>query len=162
MRIAAISVDAPERNASMATRLRLPFPVLSDPSRDGLIATFDVADARDPREIAVPTQVLVDREGSELWRRAAADYADRPFLEETFSVAAAQGWAAVDPEPVTSGPGVPGPNAYMLEQLQTYYRGAKFAAHALGRRHPDIRDDTDRYKALMDHYLEAIRPLLEG
>jgi hypothetical protein len=48
-----------------------------------------------------------------------------------------------------------------VHALLPYCRGAKFAAKAMGMRHPQAKADADRYVAQMDRYMEAIRALRE-
>jgi hypothetical protein len=42
-----------------------------------------------------------------------------------------------------------------LDQLEPYMRGARFAAVALGRRHPDIAADAARYAEMAERYRKA-------
>jgi len=48
-----------------------------------------------------------------------------------------------------------------VDALLPYCRGARFAAKAMGMRHPQARDDADRYVAQMDRYRDAVRALRE-
>ena len=54
------------------------------------------------------------------------------------------------------GWGVPG---WTFDDLLPYCRGAKFAAKAMGMRHPEAKDDAARYIEQMDRYMEAVRTL---
>jgi hypothetical protein len=45
-----------------------------------------------------------------------------------------------------------------LEHLRPYYRGARFAVLAMSRRHredADLKEDAERYVAMLDRYSEA-------
>lgn len=45
-----------------------------------------------------------------------------------------------------------------LEELATYYRGARYALVAMKLRHPDdveLQEDADRYIAMLDGYTKA-------
>jgi hypothetical protein len=45
-----------------------------------------------------------------------------------------------------------------LENLRPYYRGARFAVLALSSRHlhdADLKEDAERYLAMLDRYSEA-------
>jgi hypothetical protein len=162
-RLFGASIDRPAQHAAMVEKLRLPFPLLSDPDRDGLIRPLGVADERDAREIARPAMVLVDPDGAERWRFVSRDYADRLPEDEVVAEAARLGLdrtaqappATVDPEP--------GPKAMTLEALLPYFRGARFAALAMGLRHrglgEEIADDSKAYVAQMDRFTEAVRDL---
>lgn len=66
----AITVDPPDRNAKVAKKLNLDFPVLSDPEMK-VIDAFGVRHARGKPgggDIARPAAFLVDREGKIVWR----------------------------------------------------------------------------------------------
>jgi hypothetical protein len=60
-------------------------------------------------------------------------------------------------------PGDPeaGPDAMSLSALPIYFRGAKFAAAAFGKRFPEAREDARRYVEEMDRYRAAVRALLD-
>ncbi len=154
--VAAVVVDSVPQNAAMLEKLRLPFPILSDPDRSVAIRPYGLADERDPREIAVPTTVVIDAGGNEVWRKKSFDFAERPEEDEVLEVvrglglpaASQQISAPVDPEP--------GPKAMPFGALTAYYRGAKFAAIAMSRRFPEAKDNAKAYAAQMDRYIEAV------
>lgn len=140
----------------MVQRLRLPFPFLSDPDRTKAIAPFDVFDDRDPREIAIPTVVLLAPGGEEVYRYKGTDFADRPTEDDVLSAAAALGLdPTTQPAPAPGTP-EPGPKASDPAMLPTYFRGAKFAALAMSKRFPEAKESSKAYGALMDRYAEAI------
>lgn len=154
--VAGISVDSPEQHAAMAEKLAIPFVLLSDPDRSGAIHPHDAGDARDPREIAVPTTVVVGPDGSEVWRRASFDFADRPEEDEALQVVRGLGLPPITAEPVHPLNPVHGPKAMPLGSLTAYYRGAKFAAIAMGRRFPEAKESAAAYALQMDRYIEAV------
>ena len=53
-RTAAIDIDTPSQHAAMVEKLRLPFPMLSDPARPQAIVPYRVADDSVPRNLARP------------------------------------------------------------------------------------------------------------
>ncbi len=151
-----ISVDSPAQHAAMIEKLGLPFPLLSDPNRSAAIEPYGTADERDPREIARPVLVVVTPDGEEAVRIEARDFADRPREDEVVERVQDLGLPPVSQEPPVLGPAEPGPKAMSVRALLPYYRGARFAAVALGRRNPDIADQTKAYAAQMDRYHEAM------
>ena len=44
----------------------------------------------------------------------------------------------------------------LFRELRSYYRGAKFAALAMGRRYPQGKADSKVYAALLDRYMENV------
>ena len=147
----------------MVEKLALPFPLLSDRDRDGLIGPLGVADEKDPREIARPAVVLVRPDGTEAWRFVSRDFADRLPEDEVLERARDLGLDATTQEtPETVAP-EPGPKAMALDDLPVYFRGARFAALAMGLRHAPlgdaIKEDSKAYVAEMDRFLDAVGDL---
>ena len=158
-RVVGISVDSPAQHAAMVEKLRLPFPLLSDPDRSKAIIPWGLADPHDRRMIAIPAIVGVGPDGGETFRFTGRDFADRPT--EDWVVDALKG---MDLSPTTQdrpelGAIAPGPHAMPAEQLFPYFRGARFAAVALSRRHPEIFEDASAYIAEMDRYMESAKRL---
>lgn len=160
-----VSIDSPVQNAAMIEKLAVPFPLLSDPDRSGAIEPFEVADPDDERLISRPAMVLLAPGGSEVWRFVSRDFADRLPEEDVLARVKELGWGSVTQEAPESGIPEPGPSAMPLEALLPYFRGARFAALAMGRRHGDharsIVDDSKGYVAEMDRFTEAVRELLD-
>jgi hypothetical protein len=156
-RIVGISIDSPEQNAAMVEKLGLPFPLLSDPDRSQAIVPYGVADPKDDRNIALPTVVLVAPGGEEQARFSARDFADRPPEDDVLAALGSLGLPPAVQPPPEPGAARPGPNAIPLEQLLPYYRGARFAVIAMSRRHPDTKEEADRYVAQLDRYTEAVK-----
>lgn len=145
----------------MVHKLRLPFPLLSDPDRSTVIGPLGVADPDDPREIARPAAILIRPDGAEAWRYESRDFADRIPEDDIVAQARALDLPATSQaEPETVEP-EPGPKAMTLEQLPVYYRGARFAALAMGLRHrhlgDELKDDSKAYVEQMDRFTEALR-----
>ena len=78
IRLYAISIDSPERNAAMVERLSLPFPYLSDPDRSKAVFPFGFADEKDDRQISSPSRCPVAGcpQGGLPHSRRAADVRD--------------------------------------------------------------------------------------
>lgn len=147
----------------MIEKLLLPFPILSDPDRSKAIGPFGVADPKDRRNLARPAMVLVEPDGQERWRFVSRDFADRLPEEDALEQARTLGLPPVTQDPPTPGNPAPGPRAMPFDQLLTYFRGARFAALAMGLRHgyldESIKDDSKSYVAEMDRFAEAVKEL---
>ena len=160
-----MSVDSPQRNAAMVEKLTLPFPYLSDPDRTAAIRPYGLADLKDERIIALPAVLLVTASGNEVFRFVARDFADRLPEEEILSRAMALGLPpTTQPPPHTANPS-PGPRSLSPQQLRIYFRGARFAALAMGLRHghfsDEIKDDSKAYVAEMDRFTKSIEWLID-
>ena len=154
--VAAIDIDSPEQHAAMIEKLNLPFPMLSDPDRSLAIVPYGIADESDRRDIAVPTTVVIDPRGEEVWRRMSRDAPDRPVEDDALEVVRGLKLDPVEQPPPAQGVPRPGPYAMPFRELRSYYRGAKFAALAMGRRYPEAKMDGKVYAALMDRYMENV------
>ncbi len=144
----------------MVEKLTLPFPYLSDPDRSKAIIPYGVADEKDDRHIALPAIVVVTPDREEAFRFVSRDFADR--LPEDQLVLAVQqlGFASTTQEPPRIGPAEPGSRSLSLHDLRIYFRGARFAALAMGLRHghraEEIKVDSKAYVAEMDRYTVAL------
>lgn len=160
-----MDVDSPAQHAAMVDKLGLPFPYLSDPDRSQLVGPLGVSDLKDPRNIAVPALILLDSDGVERWRFVSRDFADRLPEDEVVEAARSIGLTATTQAAPVVGPMEPGPNAMPFDKLGTYFRGAKFAAQAMGLRHgyldESVKEDSKAYVAEMDRYIEAVTRLRE-
>ncbi len=145
----------------MVRKLRLPFPLLSDPDRSAMIAPLGVGDPHDDREIARPAVILVRPDGQEVWRHESRDFADRIPEDVIVERARALGLPPTTQEEPEGVEPHPGPKAMAVEELPVYFRGARFAALAMGLRHRDLGDelkeDSKAYVAQMDRFAEALR-----
>ena len=152
--IAVIDIDSPEQHAAMIEKLNLPFPLLSDPDRSGAITTYDLVDEEDRRDLAIPATVVIDADGNEVWRRVSRDYADRPVEDEALDVVRSFGLDSAAAQDVEPGKPEPGPRAMPFQEMRSYFRGAKFAARAMGNRFPEAFDDSRVFSDQMDRYME--------
>ncbi|HJR87279.1 MAG TPA: hypothetical protein VJ930_06450, partial [Acidimicrobiia bacterium] len=88
------------------------------------------------------------------------DFADRMPEEDVLRAVQAFGFPATTQEPPEVGPAEAGPRTLNLRELKVYYRGARFAAQAMGLRHAhyadEIKDDSKSYVAEMDRYTAAL------
>lgn len=150
----------------MVEKLELPFPLLSDPDRSQAIEPYGVADPKDERNIARPAVVVLSPSGEEVFRFVSRDFADRIPEDELIEVLDGAGLPATTQEPPAPGNPQPGPKAMPLHGLPFYFRGARFAALAMGVRHrhlgAEIKEDSLAYIAEMDRYMEAVQQLIAG
>lgn len=158
-RVVGISIDSPGQHAAMVEKLRLPFPLLSDPDRSRVITPWGLADPKDRRNIAIPAVVGVAPTGIEAFRFTGRDFADRPTEDWVIDSLGEMGLPPTTQDPPILGPVEPGPDAMPAEQLFPYFRGARFAAVAMSVRHPEIAEDAHTYIAEMDRYMESARRL---
>jgi peroxiredoxin len=98
--VAGVSVDPPGDSARLVGKLRLPFPLLSDP-RGELIRRLGLWDVREG--VARPSVIVLDRSGEVRYLYSGGDPADRPDEREVF--AALKGMDA-SIERITGGPEV--------------------------------------------------------
>jgi hypothetical protein len=161
VRIVAVSVDSPERQAAMVEKLHLPFALLSDPGGKDVLQALDAYDPDERGGIGRPGVFVIAPDSREVFRQVGRDFADRVTEDELLEEVHALGLPATDQPTLTPGEPEPGPNAMPVHALLPYCRGAKFAAKAMGMRHPQAKADADRYVAQMDRYMEAIRALRE-
>ena len=168
--VAGVSVDPPGDSARLVGKLRLPFPLLSDP-RGELIRRLGLWDVREG--VARPSVIVLDRSGEVRYLYSGGDPADRPDEREVF--AALKGMDA-SIERITGGPEVvvlaaeardgsvrPDRPRMTLDELLTYYRGALSAAGVLsgrfggwGRSGRKAFGEVGGYGAMLRAYREAL------
>jgi len=146
----------------MVAKLQLPFPILSDPDRSRAIAPYDVVDEHDRRNIARPATVIISPNGEEVFRFVGDDYAHRPRFEVVIDELHDLELAPVTQDPPRIGEASPSANAMQFEQIVPYFRGGRFAAIAMGRRHPEAKEDADAYVVQVDDYIEATKALFKA
>ena len=147
----------------MVEKLKLPFPMLSDPDRSQAIIPYGLADDRDPRRVARPAVVVAAPGGEEVYRFVARDYADRLSEDVLVETLSGQGLPSTTQPPPTPGHAEPGPQAMPIRAMIPYFRGGRFAVLALGMRHrhlgEEFKDDTKAFIAEMDRYDDAVKAL---
>lgn len=161
-RVFGIGIDSPQRQSALIQNLMLPFPLLSDPDRTAAVQPFGVADEKDRRDIARPAVVLITPDGEEAFRIVSRDYADRPMEDSVLEAVRALGLPPTTQDLPALGPAEPGPAAFRVNDMVPYFRGARFAAHAMGNRFPEARSDADAYIAQLDRYIDAAKVLFKA
>lgn len=88
--VLAVSVDAPEESLALAERLKIKYPLLSDPSRKTTKAykaldpesnPFFDPDARHPN-ISKAVVFVIDPDGAIQWKYVSANLHDRPTTRQ--------------------------------------------------------------------------------
>jgi hypothetical protein len=160
VRVFGVSIDSPERNAAQIEKLSLPFPILSDTDRSKAISSFGVADVKDERQISRPALVVVTPDRDEAFRFESRDFADRMPEEDVVAAVRQLNLPPTTQEPPVVGPSEPGPRSLPPAGLRIYYRGARFAALAMGLRHghhaEEIKEDSKAFVAELDRFTEAL------
>ncbi len=152
-RVVGVVVDPPERNAAMIAKLRLPFPILSDPDGSVAIRPLDVWDEEGGH--ARPGIVLVAPDGTTAWHQVGRDLADRAMESELVDAARALGLPPAPPLEVRRGRPRPGDDAFPITAFAPYFRGVTFAAQALAHREPAVADEAERLQDEARRYAEA-------
>ena len=160
-RIVAVSVDPPERQAAMIDKLHLPFALLSDPGGKDLLQTLDAYDPDERGGIGRPGVFVVTPDGHVAFGQVGRDFADRISEDELLERVRHAGLPPTTQPALTPGDPQPGPKAMPVHAMLPYCRGARFAAKAMGMRHPQARADADRYVAQMDRYRDVVRAFRE-
>jgi hypothetical protein len=160
VRVFAISVDLPGRNAAMVEKLSLPFPYLSDPDRSQVIIPYGVADEKDERRIARPAIVVLTPQHEVGFRFVSRDFADRLPEDQVIGALQQLGLPATTQDPPEHGTPDPGARSLSPSQLKIYFRGARYAALTMGLRHAhyaeEIKVDSKAYVAEMDRFTAAL------
>ncbi len=143
--VVVVNVDPPERNAALAARWHLPFPLVSDPGGDAWLKRFDAFDPDDRGGIAIPVVFVVGPDGSELYRRTSRDFADRQYDEAALAALTDAGLPALDPPPGWWEPAVAAAadpeGVFTAALFGPYFRGAGFSALAISRRVDGVARD---------------------
>lgn len=159
-RVFPISADTAPMNAAMVDKLALPFPILSDPDRDQAIDPLGFSDEKDPRGIAATGTAVFSPDGEIVFTQAGRDYADRPEEDDLLKELGKLGLPPTSQEQPVLGEIEPGEKAMPYVGLPHYFRGAKFAALAIRRRHRELgsefADDLKSYVQMVERYMEAL------
>jgi hypothetical protein len=161
-----VSVDTPDENRAMVDKLKLPFPLLSDPDA-AAIAGWDVYDPVGGTHgpIAQPAIFVVGRDLTIPYEYVGRDFADRPPDADVIAALDAVRHAAARPLEAavrTPGPrppdaGNPADRPMPLEHIAPYFRGAGFAAAAIAGRTDaaDVMAECERFRAMVGEFSKA-------
>ena len=164
--LVGISVDTPAENAAMVEKLRLPFPLLSDPDA-AATAAWDVYDPVGGTHgpIARPAIFVVGRDLSLPYEYVGRDFADRPPNAALYAALdAVKDAAPVELAPVELAPG-PRPRdarnlsdkPMPLADIAPYFRGASFGVQAMSLRTSDaaVKAECERFRSIVGEYVKA-------
>jgi peroxiredoxin len=178
VKLAAISVDPPSRNAAMVDKLDLPFRLLSDPKGE-LIKRLGLWNEEEG--VSEPAIVALDRSGTVRYLYSGGtDFADRPQEETLLYILDRVGsdgdeYGEGEPEVRISAEVAenetvrPDKPAITLEQLKPYYRGVYFATvstqkklAAEGLEGGSFAEKIDGYQKMVEEYNAAIQETVEA
>ncbi len=149
----------------MVEKLRLPFPLLSDPDA-AAIAAWDVYDPVGGTHgpIARPAIFVVGRDLRIPYDYVGRDFADRPTNAVVFD--ALDAVRDAPPRPLGEKVGGPGPRPLdagnpadkpmPLHDMAPYFRGANFAVQAIAGRtdDPTVKAECERFRAIVGDYVK--------
>ena len=161
-----VAVDTVAENAAMVEKLRLPFPLLSDPDA-AVIAAWDVYDAVGGTHgpIARPAIFVVGRDLRISYEYVGRDFADRPPNPAVWAALdVARGAQARPLEHTVSGPGPrpldagnPEDKPMPLAEISPYFRGVRFVTQAIAGRTDDasVKAECEAIRTMASDYISA-------
>lgn len=165
--VIAVSIDDDVRQAGMFRRWPTPNVLyVSDPDRSKLIEPLGLTDPEDERGIALPAMLVVDPNGTEMYRYVGRDFADRTTDNEVYEALESLQLDAVDPP--AGGPVGDVPDDlrryFRPEDLSPYFKGNRFGAVAIGGRTEDreLRGIAREHRLMADATLAAWESLTQG
>ena len=102
---------------------------------------------------------MIGPDGAEFGRVVSEDFADRPHEDLSLQMVRDLGLSPVAQPTPTAGEPEPGRGLMPIDKLGAYFRGAKFAAKAMGRRFPEASENAAEYAATMDRYIAAVKEM---
>jgi len=159
-------VDTVAENAAMVEKLRLPFPLLSDPDA-AAIAAWDVYDPVGGTHgpIARPAIFVIGRDLSVGYEYVGRDFADRPPNPAIYQALEAvrdapprrleNAVGGTGPRPLDAGN--PSDKGMPLAEVAPYFRGASFGVQAISLRTTDAatKAECERFRAIVSDYIKA-------
>jgi hypothetical protein len=144
--VAALTVDSRERNAAMAARWHLTFPIHSDPGGELFLQPLQLWNPHERGGIGWPALMVVAPDGTEAYHYRSRDFADRPDDDDLLRALSGLRLPPLDPPPPWQPPVVPieDPSALRVEAFGHYFRGMRSATGALAGR---LTDTADRHEA---------------
>lgn len=135
--LAAVSVDDEQRQAAMSKRWGFTHTrFVSDPNGDRYLRPLGLFDPDERGGIALPGMLVIDPDGTEVYRYQGRDFADRTNDDDLWAALGGLGFPAVEPTPWVSDVDVPDDldRFFRPSDLGAYYRGNRFGAIALSGR----------------------------
>ena len=162
-----MSVDSQERQAAMYQRWPTPHVTyVSDPGGERYLQPLELFDPDERGGIALPALLVIDPDGNEIFGYRGNDFADRRHDDDVIAALESLALEAIDPPqggPVDPTVDVDQPGAFSPRIFIPYFRGNRFAAHAIFRRveDHDAKTIAREHRQMCDTMLEAweqIRP----
>lgn len=153
-------VDPPGRNAAMAERWRLPYPIVADPDGETILRPLGLWNPDERGGIAWPGLVVFDAEGTETWRFRSRDFADRPpDVADLLTAVASLNLGPMDPPPVwvPDEPAVADRGAFTAEAFVPFFSGIRTSALGLAGRLETAHDRSEagNLSAMAKSFLDA-------
>lgn len=154
-------MDDPHKNAAMVEKLRLPFPLLSDPGGERAIKPYGVW--HEGESYARPAVVIVSPQGEEVFRQVGGEFSDRlsePELIQKLEDLQRGGTlesSVQQPPPRDLVQPDPSDGAFPASAMVPYFRGVRFAAIALSMRAPEAEEQAAAHRDQADRYLQAAK-----
>jgi hypothetical protein len=133
--------------------------MLSDEDRSAVIEPLGLAPPTDRRTLALPAVIVVSSDGDEVYRWTSREFAFRLPEDELIGIVEGLDLPPTTQDVPQPGRPAPGPGAMPIRAMAPYFRGARFAAVALARRHPEIEEDVSIFTEQMDRWSQAVRDL---
>lgn len=159
--VVAISVDSEERNAAMFERWPTPHVrYVSDPGGETYLKPLGLFDPEERDGIALPSLLVLDADGNEVFGYRGHDFADRRDDDDVIEALEGLGLDAV--EPVAGGPVVDGveehqKGAFTPKLFGPYFTGNKFGAIAIRS-----RAEGDEAKTLAKEHQHMSQSMLDA
>lgn len=165
--VISVSVDSRERQAAMFRRWPTPHVWYeSDPGGERILQPLELFDPDERGGIALPSLLVVDPDGREVFGYRGGDFADRRHDDDVVGALEALDLGPIDPP--AGGPDDPSvdvdqPKAFTPAILGPYFRGNRFAAIAIQRRVDDeaARQVAREHREMCDGILaawDAVKP----
>lgn len=155
-----MSVDDDARQAGMARRWGLTHTrLVSDPGGETYLKPLGLFDPEERGGIALTGLLIIDPDGTEVYRYQGRDFADRTKDDDLFAALDALGLPAIDPGPWEPDVEVPADleGFFRPEHFGAYFRGNMFGAIALAGRitDPESRRLVHEHRVMARSSLEA-------
>ncbi len=138
--VIAISVDDADRQAGMFARWPTPnVSYVSDPGGEQFLQALDLYDPEERGGIGLPGMLVLDPEGTVVYRYVGRDFADRTTDAEVLAALRSLSLPAIDPPPGGPVGDVPAglDRFFGTDHLVPYFKGNRSGAVAIGGRLDD-------------------------
>ncbi len=145
----------------MVEKLRLPFPLLSDPGGEQAIKPYGVW--HEGESYARPAVVIVSPQGDEVFRQVGGEFSDRlsepELVQKIKDLQRGDSLASSVKQPPPRDLVQPdaGDGAFPASAMRPYFRGVRFAAVALSMRAPEAEEQAEALRDQADRYLQAAK-----